>query len=127
MANCNECVKINPIPECLTGVGTFEIINITFPDNPGATIVGVLKDTANDHVEYINFTEGDPIDLTDVFPLMQHIYELKFYVDGVPVNFTITNPDATTVDACCIEFQPLLQLGWSGSDYEVSTTNCTTT
>lgn len=103
-----------------------EISNVSFPDHPAADITIIFTDTATGLVRYGEFTEGDVIDLTDFYPLMQHYYELKFLVDGVQVNFTITNPDDTTVIGCCMEFIPSEGLAWVGSLYDVSTTQCTT-
>lgn len=125
MANCTECLKINPIPSCLNAESTFEIDNITFPNNPAAELTAVITDTATKGVRYVFFTEGDNIDLSDLFPFMEHYYEIKFYTaTGVPVDFTITNPDATTADGCCLEFIPSEGLEWTGYTYSVSTTNC---
>jgi hypothetical protein len=123
--NCSACTKINPLPACLTGYGTMELANITLPNNTGEDIVLKITDTATRQVSYVEFIEGDVIDITDLYPLMQHYYKLEFTSGGVPAEFHITNPDATVVEGCCIEFIPSEGLEWAGSEYDVSTTTCT--
>lgn len=124
--NCNSCEKINPLPACLIGYGTMELNNITFPSNDGDDILLTVTDTATGQATYFEFVGGDVIDITDLYPLMQHYYKLEFSVAGVPVNFVISNPDGTFAEGCCIEFIPSDGLDWQGAEYSVSTTNCTT-
>lgn len=122
--NCNSCTKINPLPSCLSGYGTMELSNITFPGNSGEDLYLSVTDTATGHITFIAIVADDPIDISDLYPLMQHYYKLEFTKDGVPIDFLIENPDGTFVEGCCIEFIPSEGLNWVGAEYVVSTTQC---
>jgi hypothetical protein len=105
-----------------------ELTGISFPNNTGDDLILILTDLAMDRVGYFDFTDGDPIDITDAYPLMQHYYKIQFATDQMlPVEFVITNPDATEVTACCMEFIPSDGLTWAGAEYSISTTRCSTT
>jgi len=119
--NCNSCEKINPLPACLIGYGTMELSNITFPTASGEDLLLTVTDTATGKAEYFEFVGDQVIDITDLYPLMQHYYKLEFTDAGVPVEFLISNPDGTFAEGCCIEFIPSEHLEWAGSEYEVST------
>lgn len=122
--NCKECVKINPLPSCLGDDATFEINNLTFPDYTGEELTVVITDTATQRVSCVAGIADDVIDITDIYPLMQHYYEIKFLVDGVQASFIIANPDGTFSEGCCLEFIPSEGLQWNGAEYAISTTQC---
>jgi len=122
--SCTQCLKINPIPECLGAYAGFEISNLTFPGTTG-DLKARLLNLATGAVLYFDFTVGDIIDLSEAFPLMPHWYKLDFITEfGVPVTFIITNPDDTTSQGCCMEFTVSESLEWDGGEYDLSTTNC---
>jgi len=125
--SCESCVKINPLPACIAQYTDFLITNISFPNNVGDDILAKLTDLATGRVSYTLFEEGTELDLSSEFPFMDHFFKLEFSVNGVPAIFTITNPDATQVEGCCIEFTVQPHLVWTASAYEVSTTNCIVT
>ena len=121
--NCQSCLKVNPLPSCLGAYSSIYLTGLTFT----ATGEAVLKvtDTATRQIWYVPFTIGDDIDLSTVFPLMQHYYKLEFSQNGVTIPFTLTNPDSTTVEGCCMEFIPSDGLDWDLDQFPLSTTNCT--
>jgi len=101
------------------------LTGISFPDNLGDDIVLKITDTATRQVWYFPFMEGvDDIDISAMYPLMQHWYKWEFSVSGVPINFTITNPDGTTVVGCCIEVLPNEGYSQDSAEFAISTTTC---
>lgn len=122
---CESCLKANMIPECLGAYAGMEIINLSVPSQSGEDLLLVITDMALNSSRYYEFTEGDAIDITDAYPLMQHYYKLEIVTEQmIPVLFVLTNPDGTEVEGCCIELIPAESLEWAGGDYELSTTNC---
>lgn len=121
--NCNDCIRVNPLPSCIDTDEVMLLTGLTFPDNAGEDILLKLTNTATRRVQYITITEGDPIDITDFFPLMNHYYKIEFSVNGVPVRATLTNPAATTSSGCCIEFFAD-ETTWTGGEFILSDTNC---
>lgn len=109
--NCDSCVKINPLPECVATevYNPYYIEGLRFQDT-STDMIAKLKDVATGRMTYIPFTtdsDGDAIlDVTDIFPLMNHTYTMEFVNQetGNPEYFTITNADTTTSSGCCIEF-----------------------
>jgi len=123
--SCESCLKVNSIPQCLGAYGSFEIDNLTVPSETGNDLILIMTDLALDKVTFYEFTEGSTIDISDAFPLMQHYYKLEIVTAQMaPVEFLLTNPDATTREGCCIELIPFENLEFSGGVYSLSTTNC---
>lgn len=123
--SCESCLKVNMIPECLGPYAGMEISNLSVPSQEGEDLILIITDMALNSSRYYEFTEGEPIDISDAYPLMQHYYKLEVVTTQmIPVLFVLTNPDDTEVEGCCIELIPAEGLEWSGGEYELSTTNC---
>lgn len=108
--NCSPCVKINPLPECIEDAyNPYYMEGLVFVDVDTNMIAKVLN-VATRKMVYIDFetdADGDAlIDLTSLFPLLNHVYEINFVnaETGNPEQFTITNADSTTSTGCCLEF-----------------------
>lgn len=108
--SCNQCIKLNPVPSCANS-DEFLLSGISFPDYPNSEVKVIYSDQATDRTTYITInTDGSGqiveggIDIALLMPLMNHWFEVGFFIDGVPANFVLTNPDATTEIGCCIEF-----------------------
>ena len=109
--NCDTCVKILPLPECIEGIAynPYYLEGLTFTDTD-TNMIAKVRDMATGKMEYIEFetdSGGDAvIDLFVMFPLMDHVYTIEFVnaETGNPEDFTITNADSTTSVGCCIEF-----------------------
>lgn len=126
--SCNTCVKINPLPECLASGQDLILTGLTVADNEDVGYIS-LTDIATGRKDYLPFTEvGDTaieIELTDFMPLMDHPYEIVLLgqsMEAIP--FTLTNPDSTTEEGCCLEFGIMPNLVWSGGDLNLSSTTC---
>ncbi len=126
--NCTTCIKLNAIPECIDS-DAFELTGLTFPDHLGDVIVATFTNTATNRRDYLplvingsgQVTGG--FDVAAIYPLMSHWYKLEFIKDGVPVSFTLTNPDTTTEEGCCLEFTTME--GYTGTDeWVLSSTVC---
>ena len=132
MSNCNACIKINPLPECITSEAYnpyyMEGLNFTDADT---NMVAKVKDVATGKVVYIDFlTDGDGdavIDLYELFPLMDHTYTIDFFntETGNPETFVITNADSTTSTGCCVEFGVNIGMLDNNGFFQVSTQECT--
>ena len=111
MSNCNTCVRIAPLPECIEGAAynPYYMEGLVFNDGD-TNMIAKVRNTATGGMKYIDFTtDGDGVGLinaTELYPLMDHVYEVKFVnaETGNPESFTITNADSTTSTGCCIEF-----------------------
>lgn len=111
MSNCNTCVKINPLPECIESeaYNPFYMEGLRFSD-VSTNMIAKVRNVATTKMTYIDFTtdgDGDAlIDIGELFPLMDHQYKIDFVNQetGNPENFTITNVDGTTSTGCCVEF-----------------------
>lgn len=110
MANCERCIKINPLPECIEDAyNPYYMEGLVFDDTDTNMIAKVLN-VATRKMVYIDFStdeDGDVLlDLTSLFPLLNHVYEINFVnaETGNPEQFTITNADSTTSTGCCLEF-----------------------
>lgn len=107
--NCNSCIKINAIPSCIDSVA-FRLQGITLPGSPDEVVVVRITDTATGQTTTLPVvTNGGGIitlglDVAAIYPLMDHWYKMEFLVDGSPAKLLLTNPDATEVEGCCIEF-----------------------
>jgi hypothetical protein len=126
--SCKTCVKINPIPECLETGEELILTGISVVDNSVVDHI-ILKDEATGRTIYVTFEIAGSteikIDLTGFLPLMNHPYKFWLfdqYLQIVP--FALTNPDATTVEGCCIEFNVMPKLVWLGGEFNLSTTTC---
>lgn len=125
---CDRCVKINRIPRCIDSE-EFLLEGLSFPDNTSEDLTAIFRDVATDRETPIGFDvdiDGDPlIDLFEVYPLGGHPYEIKFIdSEGVPVQFTLTNPNDTTEQGCCIEFETLPKDVVGTDFWRLSTTTC---
>lgn len=110
MSNCSPCIKINPLPECIEDAyNPYYMEGLVFVD-ADTNIIARVRNTATGRITYIDVTtdeDGDAlIDLTPLFPLLNHVYEMHFgnTETGNPEQFTITNADSTTSTGCCLEF-----------------------
>jgi len=111
MSNCNATVKILPLPECIESVAynPYYMEGLNFEDADTNMIAKVLN-VATRKVYYIDFTtdvDGDALlDITSLFPLMDHVYTIEFVnkETGNPETFTITNADSTTCTGCSVQF-----------------------
>lgn len=109
--NCDPCVKINPLPECIESeaYNPYYMEGLRFVDTDTNMIAKVMN-VATGKPTYIDFTtdeDGDAIlDIVQLFPLLNHVYEIHFVNSetGNPEQFTITNADSTTSTGCCLEF-----------------------
>ena len=126
--SCNTCVKINPLPECLASGQDLILTGLTVADNEDVGYIS-LTDIATGRKDYLPFTEvGDTeieIELTDFMPLMDHTYEIVLLgqsMEAIP--FTLTNPDSTTEEGCCIEFNVMPKLEFAGGNFEMSSVSC---
>ncbi|OQA10898.1 MAG: hypothetical protein BWY67_01066 [Bacteroidetes bacterium ADurb.Bin397] len=126
--SCKTCVKINSIPECLEDSQELILTGISVADNDDVVYI-TLKDVATGRKDYLPFTEvgdtGIEIELTDFMPLMDHPYEIVLLgqsMEAIP--FTLTNPDLTTEEGCCLEFGIMSGLTWGGGNLELSSTTC---
>lgn len=127
--NCNSCLKINPLPECID-TEEFQLFGLTFPDYLGQTIVAIFRDVATNKKHYFNLEidgsgEIASFDVASLFPLENHTFEISFVTQssGSPANFTLTNEDLTTREGCCLEFN--VNVGMTGSDgFFLSTLEC---
>jgi hypothetical protein len=126
--SCNTCVKINPLPECLEDTQDLILTGISVVDNDDVGYI-TLKDVATGRIEYLPFeevgaTEID-IEMTDFMPIMDHPYEIRLLgPDMETLPFTLTNPDLTTEEGCCLEFGIMSGLTWGGGNLELSSTTC---
>lgn len=110
--NCNQCVKINPLPECIDSeaYNPYYLDGLVFADSD-TNMVARLTDIATNKSRDIDFVTDETgeaiLEITDIFPLMNHVYVMEFtnLETGNPEHFTITNADSTTSTGCCIEFQ----------------------
>ena len=131
MANCNECVKINPLPECIESeaYNPFYMEGLVFAD-ADTDMIAKVRNTGTTKVIYIPFsTDGDRLpllDITEIFPLMNHVYTIDFVnkETGNPGAFTITNVDGTTSEGCCIEFTVNIGQTDNNGYFVVSTQDC---
>jgi hypothetical protein len=93
-------------------------------------MIAKVRDVATGKMVYIDFTTDTDgfasIDISQLFPLLNHVYEINFVnkETGNPENFTITNADSTTTEACCLEFT--VNMGYTDDNgfFEVSTQEC---
>lgn len=109
---CDTCIKINPLPECLADEAAMTLTGITFI---GTVATVLITDTATGRN-----TAFDTLEITDLFPLMNHTYEMQFFDENLEkLSFTINGEDG-----CCIEFGIIEGLTWDGGDFTVSTTVC---
>lgn len=125
---CNTCVKINPIPECLADSGELNLVGLSVADSDDVAYV-LLTDVATGRVDYLPFNEPNDtdvvIELTDFMPLMIHPYEIRLLgQDMETLPFTLTNPDSTTEEGCCLEFGIMPGLTWGGGNLELSSATC---
>jgi hypothetical protein len=133
--NCNECAKINPMPQCIeTGAySDYYLTGLVF-DSIDTDMYVKVRDASNGRViGYWTFlTEGDgsvDIDVYNMFPLMaSHIYTMHFFtvIDGNPAQFTITNTDGTTSAACCLQFSVNEGQTDTNNSFAASTQTCAT-
>lgn len=126
--SCQTCVKINPIPECLAEGEELKLSGITVAENDDVFLV-MLKDVATGRTEQAEFSEAANeaivIDLTSLMPLMNHPYEIRILNSSMEtLPFTLTNPDSTTEQGCCIEFNIEKSLVWDGRPLELSSKTC---
>ena len=120
MANCNNCIKINPIPHCATSwvVGnvdpSYDTVELDFTLTNKAT--GNVYSGTTDTVDgdgLVTITLDD-----DLLELMNHYYVLKLYgVDTIEIEIGI---DADL--GCCVEFTTLKT---EGDTIIFSTDSCT--
>ena len=131
MSNCNQTVKILPLPECIEEVAynPYYMEGLNFAD-ADTNMIAKVRNTATTKVVYIDFetdNDGDAmIDIYELFPLMDHIYTIEFVnkETGNPETFTITNDDATTCTGCSIEFGINLGLTDNNGFFYVSCQEC---
>lgn len=110
--NCDPCVKINPLPECIESeaYNPYYMEGLRFVDtdtNMIANVRNVATDFSKD-IDFITDEDGDAfIDIASVYPVLDHVYEMHFTntETGNPSQFTITNADSTTSTGCCLEFK----------------------
>ena len=129
--NCNQCVKINPLPECIDSeaYNPYYMEGLNFAD-ADTNMVAKVRDVATGKMVYIDFvTDGDGdalLDISELFPLLNHVYEISFVnkETGNPETFTITNADSTTSTGCCLEFTVNMGLTDDNGFFEVSTQGC---
>lgn len=126
--SCQTCVKINPIPECLAEGEELKLSGITVAENDDVFLV-MLKDVATGRTEQAEFSEAANeaivIDLTSLMPLMNHPYEIRILNSSMEtLPFTLTNPDSTIEQGCCIEFNIEKSLIWDGRPLELSSKTC---
>lgn len=132
--NCNLCVKINPLPECINpeAYNPYYMEGLQFADADTNMIAKVLN-VATRKMTYIDFTTDSDgfalLDIAELFPLMDHVYEINFVnkETGNPESFTITNADSTTSEGCCLEFQVNMGLTDDNGFFEVSSQGCQVT
>ena len=119
MANCNNCIKINPIPHCSAEweVGQVDI------SYDGDILTYILTNTAtgnviSDDTEVVAVDGTVSIILPVDLELMQHYYTMKLYgVDTIEIEIGI---DADL--GCCVEFTTLKT---EGDTIIFSTDSCT--
>lgn len=129
--NCSPCVKILPLPECIdaTAYSPYYMEGLVFEDTD-TFIVAKVRDVATGKMTYITFETDDQgdaaIDLTELFPLLDHVYTIEFVnrETGNPSMFTITNADSTTSTGCCIEFGVNIGQTDENGSVTVSTQEC---
>lgn len=127
---CNSCLKVNKLPRCVDNDDEFTLEGLTFPDHADGEAVAIFKDMATGREVSLPFdidVDGAPLlDLTEVYPLDDHPYEIRFIdIQGAPVNFVLTNPDDTTVTGyCCLEFETLPRDIIGMDSWDLSTTTC---
>lgn len=131
MAQCQPPVRINPLPECIEAeaYNPYNLEGLVFDDNDTEMIARVTNNATN-RVVYIPFeTDVDGnglVDLTDLFPLMNHVYTISFVnkETGNPEQFTITNADETTSTGCSLEFTINVGQVDNNGFFVVSTQGC---
>jgi len=131
MANCNTCIKIHNLPECIEvdAYSEYFLVGLVFTEVL-TDMIARVRNTSTGKVTYIEFTtdaDGNAdIDIAGLFPLMNHTYEVKFLMKGTPdpMDFTITNTDATTSTGCCIEFNVNIGQTDDNDQFVVSSQNC---
>ena len=129
--NCDPPVRINPLPECIESeaYNPYYMEGLNFADADTAMIAKV-RDVATGKMVYIDFeTDEDGIaqvDINSLFPLLNHVYEIKFVnkETGNPENFTITNVDTTTSTGCCLEFTVNMGMIDNNGFFEVTSQQC---
>lgn len=102
MANCNECIKVNPISRCSESV---YIPQVNGPSDD--TYLGAITDLSTGRVESVlAVADGQSLTLPIQFELMAgHVYEVKVYhVDNTADPHTVTVGAETS---CCIQFQTM--------------------
>lgn len=129
--NCDNCVKINPLPECIESevYNPYYLEGMTFTD-ADTDMVAKIQNLATRKMDYVYFTtEPDGyayIDITNLFPLMDHPYEIRFTnkETGNPEDFTITNADGTESTGCCLQFTVNIGQTDNNEYFMVSTQGC---
>lgn len=112
--SCTTCIKIQSLPECLDANETFTFTGITFDSVPDTI---VLHDTATGR----NITFDFDLDLSEIFPLMNHTYEVSFFDEDLnEIAFTID----TDVRGCCLEFNVRDGISWGGGNFAVTSLKC---
>lgn len=115
--NCQECIKINPLPRCIDPGDDMLLENVVFENNPDDEIRAILEDIATGRKDSFLITTdangevvetygeaSDGINLKEYYNLMDHPYKLSF------LDTETSQPIEATVDeskGCCIEFNTI--------------------
>ena len=124
MANCNDCININPIAQCAV---TWVIgqVNVSYATS---TLDYILHNTStgNNFVGVTDAVAGDgtvTITLPDaITELMSHVYKLTLY-EAAPDSSEAIEVTIDTEAECCIQFTTT---GKSGTTINFSVTPCLT-
>lgn len=112
--SCTTCNKLRPFPECLADGETMTLTGIDFGSETLATIL--ITDTATGRNQIL-----DSLDVSEIFPLMNHTYEMQFFNEDMEqIPFTID----TDVTGCCLEFNIIEGMVFSGGNFLVTTSAC---
>lgn len=129
--NCQECVKINQLPECIDSeaYNPYYLDGLIFDDQETNMIAKLINVATNktQQIEFVTDSDGEAIlDITDIFPLMNHVYKMEFtnQQTGNPEHFTITNADSTTSTGCCIQFEVNIGMTDNNASIIASTQGC---
>lgn len=129
--SCDTCVKINPLPECIDSdnYNPYTMTGLIF-DDVDTIMIGKFRNESTGATQYIQFetdSSGEvDIDITEIFPLMNHVYTMQFVnkETGNPEQFTIQNADSTSSTGCCIEFSVNIGQTDDNEFFTVSSQEC---
>lgn len=131
--NCQNCIKVNPLPKCLEPSGQILVTGINIPTYLNSEIFVVLHNYSSDSTIMwtattdgngdIIETDGVPtngLDISEAYDLMNHHYKFKF-MDKLTLETIEVVVDGQT--GCCIDFKVVNGLSGDG-EYQLSIPVC---